>query len=105
MRAPPSSNLVAELFVISSIINNSVSVVFQIGLIILLAGAYTLVLYSSSSQGQKKIKSAGLNTIEPKRDQGILHHSSHGLRAIFHYCFFISPCVSEGKYTPAAFTN
>ena len=66
MRAPPSSNLVAELFVISSIMNNSVWVIFQIGFIILLAGAYTLVLYSSSSQGQKKSKARALTQMRQR---------------------------------------
>merc|ERR1711963_174199 len=66
IRAPPSSNLVAELFVISSIMNNSVWVIFQIGFIILLAGAYTLVLYSSSSQGQKKSKARALTQMRQR---------------------------------------
>merc|ERR1712061_475495 len=56
MRAPPSRNLIAELFTISSLANNSFCIILQLGLLVILRGAYTLLLYSSSSQGQKKSK-------------------------------------------------
>lgn len=56
IRAPPSRNLLAELFTISSLVNRSFCLIIQLGLLVILRGAYTLLLYSSSTQGQKKSK-------------------------------------------------
>lgn len=56
MGAPPSRNLLSEILAIRGLINTDLGLSFQVSFLVLLAGAYTLVLYSSSQQGQKKAK-------------------------------------------------
>jgi len=56
IRAPPSRNLVSEIVVIAGLINLSLAKSLQIVFLVFLSGAYTLILYSSSQQGQKKSK-------------------------------------------------
>jgi NADH:ubiquinone oxidoreductase subunit 4 (subunit M) len=54
MRAPPSGNLLAELIVIRGLVNTHWALTVQLGLLIFLSGAYTLIVYSASQQRQKK---------------------------------------------------
>lgn len=54
--APPSRNLVSEMIAIRALINIRLRLALQISFLVFLGGAYTLVLYSSSQQGQKKPK-------------------------------------------------
>jgi len=56
MRAPPSGNLLAELIVVSGLVNTCPTLAMQLGFLIFLGGAYTLIAYSASQQGQKKTK-------------------------------------------------
>jgi len=56
MRAPPSGNLLAELIVIRGLVNTHWALTVQLGLLIFLSGAYTLIVYSASQQRQKKPK-------------------------------------------------
>lgn len=54
--APPSRNLAAELTAINRLVNTDFGLRVLAGVLVFLAGAYTLVLYSGSQQGQKKPK-------------------------------------------------
>jgi len=54
IRAPPRSNLLAEMVSINSVLGSNATRAGQIAFLIFLRGAYTLILYSSSQQGQKK---------------------------------------------------
>lgn len=56
MRAPPSGNLLAELIVVRGLVNTCPTLAMQLGFLIFLGGAYTLIAYSASQQGQKKPK-------------------------------------------------
>lgn len=52
--APPSRNLFSEIIAITGLINCRPEFSLQIFLLIFLAGVYTLILYSSTSVGQRK---------------------------------------------------
>lgn len=56
MGAPPSRNLLSEALAIRGLVNRDLGLSFQVSFLAFLGGAYTLVLYSSSQQGQKKPK-------------------------------------------------
>jgi len=57
--APPSSNLIAEIISIIRIINTRAPLSLQLFSLTFLAGAYTLILFSRTSQGQRKPKFFG----------------------------------------------
>lgn len=54
IRAPPRRNLLAEVVTINRVIRSNWTRAFEIALLIFFRGAYTLILYSRSQQGQKK---------------------------------------------------
>jgi len=54
MRAPPRRNLLAEIISINRVVSSNFTRGCQIRFLIFLSGAYTLILYSTSQQGQKK---------------------------------------------------
>jgi len=54
IRAPPSRNLLAEVVSINSVVSSNTLRAYEIAALVFLRGAYTLILYSRSQQGQKK---------------------------------------------------
>jgi len=54
IRAPPRRNLLAEVITINRVISSNSTTAVEIAFLIFFRGAYTLILYSRSQQGQKK---------------------------------------------------
>nr|AOR07195.1 NADH dehydrogenase subunit 4 [Mesenchytraeus hydrius] len=52
MAAPPSINLLSEIFLISSVMSYSVSALFPVAMISFFTAAYSLLMYSSMQHGQ-----------------------------------------------------
>ena len=56
IRAPPRRNLLAEVITINRVISSNSTTAVEIAFLIFFRGAYTLILYSRSQQGQKSFK-------------------------------------------------
>jgi len=74
MAAPPSINLIREIFLISSIISYSASAMFPVAIIRFFTAAYSLLIYSSIQHGQLRTFANPLQLIKTKDILLLLAH-------------------------------
>jgi len=74
MAAPPSINLIREIFLISSVISYSIYALFPVAIIRFFTAAYSLLIYSSIQHGQLRSFSNPLQVIKTKDILLLLAH-------------------------------
>ena len=79
MGAPPSINLIREIFSLQAIINFDLTIIIPLTLVVALAVAYTLILYSSSQQGPVSPLSHRFAVLSCRELNLLLAHSLAGL--------------------------